>query len=243
MEQHMPHENTHDPNAENTMSHAGHETLFPKVHWSWNPSRILPNEDVEIVLDFKKGNDVVTLDVIHEKEIHLLMISKNLQHFEHIHPEKKHDSYKAVARFPEFGHYKLFADFSIESQALTESAWVYVDGPWKAYEPLIGLESVKKQTIDGISVELLVEGNLRELDQPVMLTFAFTDDKNGKAIQLGKYLGESGHVVIANEHLDQYVHVHPATAYREGISEAQFHTYFPQWGYYKIWGQFFIKVL
>jgi hypothetical protein len=50
---------------------------------------------------------------------------------------------------------------------------------------------------------------------------------------LEKYLGTAGHVVILNEKVDQYLHVHP-----KNEQEPIFETQFDQPGRYKIWAEF-----
>ncbi|MDP3557666.1 MAG: hypothetical protein Q8T03_09850 [Bacteroidota bacterium] len=77
----------------------------------------------------EKENEAVPLQVIHEKKLHLIVVSKDLAYFEHIHPEYQADgSYQIKilpkgkaytiskghneTRFDNGGDYMLFADYA-----------------------------------------------------------------------------------------------------------------------------------
>ena len=74
-----------------------------------------------------KDADMVPLDVMHEKKIHLIVVSNDLSYFDHIHPDfqssgsydvkvlSKSEKYTSVAgvnetRFENGGDYFMFAD-------------------------------------------------------------------------------------------------------------------------------------
>lgn len=61
----------------------------------------------------KQGATVKDLQIVHEKPMHLLVVSKDLAEFYHIHPEQSADGgYRVSHNFPNGGEYRLYADFT-----------------------------------------------------------------------------------------------------------------------------------
>lgn len=195
------------------------------------------NTALTIQIQDAEGKPVNEFDLNHEKMMHLIVVSKDLSYFSHIHPEYKGKGLFTVStQFPAGGDYNLFADFvpsgkekSVLSHALT------VQGD--AATP-VALEPDGKliKTVNGSEVALTIDGLKAgaELD----LTYAFKDAATKAPIRnLQPYLGAVGHVVILDASADQYLHVHPTDEKSTG-PEAKFMTTFPQSGIYKVWGEF-----
>ncbi len=183
------------------------------------------------------GTPIGEFDISHEKLLHLIVISKDLSYFNHIHPEHKGGGVFEIANdFPAGGEYRVIADFKpAGGDAVTKLAWIQVDG--KAAEPAAVVPDTRlEKTVDGIKVVLTAE-NL-EAKQAAALTFSFADEKTGEPItDLETYLGAIGHVVVLSEDGNRYVHVHADEDQGTG-PEARFEAEFPKSGVYKIWGQF-----
>ncbi|MDD9272183.1 hypothetical protein ACFPES_34710 [Paenibacillus sp. GCM10023248] len=183
------------------------------------------------------GKPVNEFDLNHEKMMHLIVVSKDLSYFNHIHPEYQGKGlFTVTTRFPAGGDYKLFADFapsgkekSVLSHALT------VQG--NAASPA-GLKPDAKltATVNGTEVALAIDG--LKAGAEANLTYTFKDAATKAPVQnLQPYLGAVGHVVILDAAAEQYLHVHPTDEKSTGPS-AKFMTTFPQSGIYKIWGEF-----
>src|SRR5258705_156287 len=49
---------------------------------------------------------------VHDKQYHLFVVSHDLEHYDHVHPEMQADgSWRIDVTVPKAGHYKLFSDF------------------------------------------------------------------------------------------------------------------------------------
>ncbi len=202
------------------------------------PEGVAPGKPTPLAIGIQDdaGQPVKAFDVNHEKLMHLIVVSEDLSHFEHLHPE--HDgegTFRIDLTFPTGGRYKLFADFVPEGGAQqTVGEWVDVqgEGAAKPIEP----DAELAKTVDGNAVELAIEGLAPNAE--TMLTFSFRDAASGAPIDdLEPYLGAVGHVVILSADAETYLHVHPADESATG-PEAMFHTSFPAGGTYKLWGQF-----
>ncbi|WP_066308784.1 hypothetical protein [Bacillus sp. FJAT-29814] len=183
------------------------------------------------------GKPIEKFDINHEKLLHLIIVSKDLSYFNHIHPEYKGAGlFEITNDFPSGGEYKLIADFKpADGGAMTKMEWVKVKGKQSETVPLVVDETLEK-TMDGKKVTLKTEalGASKELT----LKFTLLDAISGQPItDLEPYLGSIGHVVVMSEDGERYLHVHAVDGQGSG-PEALFETNFPKSGVYKIWAQF-----
>ena len=192
-----------------------------------------------IRLEIKKndGERIENFDINHEKLLHLMVISKDLSYFNHIHPEYKGNGVFEIENdFPAGGEYRLIADFKpTGGDSMTKMEWVRIKGESAKPVPVVPDASLDK-TFEGKKVALTIDRLAAK--QAVTLKFSFRDEKTNQPItDLEPYLGAIGHVVILSEDGERYVHVHADEGQDTG-PEACFETEFPQSGIYKIWGQF-----
>jgi hypothetical protein len=192
-----------------------------------------------IRLELKKndGGRIDKFDINHEKQMHLMVISKDLSYFNHIHPEYEGSGVFEIKNdFPAGGEYRLIADFKPSGgDAMTKMEWVRIDGESVQPVPVVPDTSLVK-TVDGKRVKLTI-GELAA-NKEVSLKFSMTDEKTNQPItDLEPYLGAIGHVVVLSADGEQYVHVHAEEGQGTG-PDAIFETEFPKSGIYKIWGQF-----
>lgn len=211
------------------------------VQTNWKLSVEKPQSGQNTMIDIQvldsKGNPIENYDINHEQKMHLIVVSKDLSYFSHLHPEYKgKDSFEVSTSFPSGGDYKLIADFIPSGiGATTKTHWVSVQGQVEKTAP-IEPDSNAVKTVDG--KEFTFTSNPLTAGKEVSLTFHLKDGKTKKPItDLQPYLGAIGHVVIMSADTEQYLHVHPADEKSTG-PDAVFMTTFPKSGLYKIWGQF-----
>lgn len=234
-------------------SHAGHaghqehgqlagEKNTAKVHVEWmsKPEIVDTNKETDIFLDIKNaaGRAIEGFSTVHEKEMHLLAIKKDLSVFLHLHPNylgKGRFQIKTI--FPKAGRYKLFADFLPEgaSQQLASHELV-VTGAESNEE--IDADKVLKKKVADLEIELILPE--AKVNEHLKLIFALSDGDGNPINELEPYLGSAGHVVIVSEDMNEFLHVHPSDENTNG-PEVEYMTSFPRTGRYKIWGQFKYK--
>jgi len=183
------------------------------------------------------GSPVEEFEINHEKLLHLIVVSKDLSYFRHIHPEYKGNGVFEIANeFPAGGEYRLIADFQpAGGDSMTKMEWVKLAGEPATPVPVVPDANWEK-TVQGNRVRLAI--GRPEATEETTLTFSVTDEKTGQPVtDLQPYLGAIGHVVILSEDGERYVHVHAEEGQGTG-PEAVFGTHFPKSGIYKIWGQF-----
>ncbi len=205
--------------------------------WSTENARAGENTTIRIHIQDEKGKPVEDFDINHEKLLHLIVVSKDLSYFDHIHPEYKGGGeFEITTSFPAGGEYKLIADYvPTGGGKTTQTEWIKVEGTSADAVPLQPDRNHSK-IVDGVQVTL--QNDHPQAGQDFELNFILADAKTKKPVtDLEPYLGAVGHVVILSEDTEDYLHVHPMEEKAKG-PEARFVTNFPSKGLYKIWAQF-----
>ncbi len=158
----------------------------------------------------QQGGVIKDLQIVHEKPMHLLVVSKDLAEFYHIHPEQSADgSYRVSHVFPNGGDYKLYADFTPKDAVqVVERIDVKVAGTERAKVALQPDASFEK-SVEGLKVVMKPSAEIKA-GQELTLDFQAFDASSGKpATDLQNYLGELAHFVIISEDMKDFVHAHP----------------------------------
>ncbi|MEU5959197.1 hypothetical protein [Streptomyces sp. NPDC047525] len=152
-----------------------------------------------------RGKNVTAYETEHDKELHLIVASRDLTTYRHLHPTRAADgTWSTPVELPEAGGYRVFADFKPEGakEGLTLGADLAVAGK---YEPKSLPEHNTKASVDGYEVSL--DGELKP-GKSADLTLNVA--KNGKPVtDLQPYLGSYGHLVALRSGDLAYLHVHP----------------------------------
>ncbi len=200
---------TTDEDAPTTID--SHRTF--RVDFKSEPGAIKAGTPATLILTVKDqlGATVKDLQVVHEKPMHLLIVSKDLAEFYHIHPEQQQadGSYRVSHVFPNGGDYKLYADFTPKSAVqVVEQIDVKVAGAERAKVALTPDTKFEK-TVDGLKIVMKPSAEIKA-GQELTLDFQAFDAKTNKpATDLQNYLGELAHFVIISEDMKDFVHAHP----------------------------------
>ncbi len=198
-----------------------------------------------------KGDILKDFALVHEKRMHLIVVRRDLAHFQHQHPEFNETTgeFSTTIVFPTDGTYRLFADFTPESkniQRLPVVATADINvGNAATYTPTpLNPEPPTAKFVNGYEVTYLLPNEVKRAKE---FTFGLLIKQDGNEVtDLESYLGALGHsVVIRADSLD-YLHTHPTEmhktigAHTKKQSEAtiEFTTTLPQQGIYKIFTQF-----
>ncbi|MFG2515384.1 hypothetical protein [Streptomyces sp. NPDC048584] len=164
-----------------------------------------------------QGHAVTEYRREHEKELHLIVVSRDLLTYRHLHPRRAADgTWTTPVDLPRAGGYRVLADFTPETKGardLTLGADLAVGGPYRPQE-LPGADRTAR--VDGYDVELdgtLTPGKAGELRLSV--------SRDGKPVtDLQPYLGAYGHLVALRAGDLAYLHVHPGGEPGDGKTEA-----------------------
>lgn len=193
---------------------------------------------------------VKTFELVHDKFYHLFVLSRDMEFFQHLHPEPEKDgSFSLEVTLPKPGHYVLFSDFFPRGggpQVITTPiVTAGFDGDIASSIPTLKPESVWDKTLDGSRVQLKVEPSQLLAAEDLDLPIHFTDAATGAAVNdLQRYLGAFAHALILSEDMVDFIHTHPeeqlegTTITGGGGPDVTFHAVFPRPGRYRMWLQF-----
>jgi hypothetical protein len=202
-----------------------------------------------------KGNESapVPLDLVHEKKMHLILVSDDLSWFDHIHPE-----YQASSAYDikVLGKNETFSNGRGHNETRFEAGgkyWAFTD-----FKPTGGLNQVNKTelnvagapvktvayiqpklttTVDGYTLAMEAGHGSAGFTTGSPQHIPVTIKQGGKAIDpatFENYLGEKAHLVLVEVASKEFVHTHPAA---EG-GKLDIHTTFAKSGTYRGWLQF-----
>ncbi|WP_406379490.1 hypothetical protein [Streptomyces sp. NBC_01618] len=168
--------------------------------------RAAEKSPLRFVIRDSAGREVTAYQREHNKELHLILASRDLGTYRHLHPTRSSDgTWNVDAELPAAGTYRLFADFTPAAKGaknLTLGADLAASGNYRP-APLPSPATVAK--VDGYTVTLesrLRPGAAGELGLKVA--------KNGRPVtDLDPYLGAYGHLVALRSGDLAYLHVHP----------------------------------
>ncbi|XXF75173.1 hypothetical protein P2318_19075 [Myxococcaceae bacterium GXIMD 01537] len=184
------------------------------------------------------GAVVRDLPLVHEKPLHLLVVSRDLRDFYHLHPEPRPDgTYQVSHTFPSGGDYLAFLDYTPKGSAqVVDRIALSVKGAPRA-KAALQADATSTRTVDGLRVAMTSSKPPRA-SEGLVLQFSVTDAASGKPVtDLQPYLGAMAHFVILSEDTKDFLHAHPLESGTAPGGSVSAHTEFPRAGLYKVWTQ------
>lgn len=184
------------------------------------------------------GAPVTRYTPTHEKDLHLIVVRRDLSGFQHVHPRMGADgTWSIPLAVPAPGQYRVFADFQPAGRDKGLTLGVDVPAPG-AYQPRPLPAPLRTATVDGYTVTLdgdLVPGTDSQLTLSV--------SKDGRPVtDLQPYLGAYGHLVALRDGDLAYLHVHPDGSPGDGRTPAgpqiTFYAQVPSTGAYRLYLDF-----
>ncbi|HYP45034.1 MAG TPA: hypothetical protein VEQ66_07545 [Propionibacteriaceae bacterium] len=184
------------------------------------------------------GQPVTRYTTAHGKDLHLIVVRRDLTHFQHVHPQlDAPGTWSVPLDLSEAGAYRLFADFTPADRDdnITLGSDLSVAGD---YQPRPLPATSRTTEVDGYTVTL--DGAL-EPGQEAELTLSVS--KDGQPVtDLQPYLEAYGHLVALRDRDLAYLHVHPAGTPGDGQTKPgpgiTFYATVPSAGNYRLFLDF-----
>jgi Cu+-exporting ATPase len=189
--------------------------------------------------------------VAHEKQMHLIVASRDLGYFAHLHPEQtgKVGEYEVVLAFPSAGDYVLYDEFELAGRGDEVHRFDLRAGASGSEAAQLAVDMGPKQA--GEYTARIGTGD--EITAGKESSFVVSIEESGKPItDIEPYLGAAAHVVVLDQNASGFAHVHavagnaPPTGEMEDMGEPParfgpdlaFSHRFEKQGLYKVWVQF-----
>jgi hypothetical protein len=189
----------------------------------------------------QSGAPVERFEPLHERLVHLFIISHDLSYFEHVHPTPaRGGAFEQIVTLPAPGAYRLIADFFpadgapqvIQRTVVTAG---YTGRVTPAAAPPVDVDDT---IVDGVQVRAYVPEPMAGREQ--LITFELFDAGTGKPIEdVEPFLGAAGHLLVVSADLETALHSHavPELSTDRG-PRLVFQLLFPRAGPYRCWVQF-----
>jgi hypothetical protein len=192
------------------------------------------------------GRAIRFLEKVHQQPVHLVVVSKDLSEFAHIHPEPiPGDALSASYLFRNGGQYWLYADYTAPGAGPSVARFeIDVDGMKQGPTP---------QQPNTVTVKFSAPPNPKA-GEDLPLSFALTDATTSQPVaNLTPWLGAWAHIMIVGEDHQTFLHAHPIENAAAEASPQHTHaapvagpspstirtvTGFRTPGVYKVWFQF-----
>lgn len=210
-----------------------------------DPTKPVAGKPAQLTIDVlsrETKQPVTEFDTVHERQIHFMVVSADLQHFAHEHPVLGSDGkFTLTYTFPTGGEYHLFADVAPKgagSQILMQP--LHVSGPAQAGDGTAPFRSALTDVIDGVRVALTTDPAKLPVGRSLNVVFSLKDAATGTPIiDLQPYLGAMAHLMLIHADGVTFVHSHPdesdPTNGHQGA--LTFLARFPKPGFYRGWLQ------
>ena len=181
------------------------------------------------------GKPVTEFELEQERELHLIVVRRDLTAFQHLHPKRAPDgTWTVPIAFEQPGAYRVFADFVPAGREQTVlGVDVEVGGGKFSPEPLPDPETA----VSAGEYDVRVDAGEIESEGAGELTLEIT--KNGTPVgDLQPYLGALGHAVVVREGDLAYLHAHPLSRTPSPDGALKFHVALPTPSRYRAFVQF-----
>jgi len=208
------------------------------VEFTFTPPGIPAGEPLTIdirAFDPVTGKQIQNYEIVHEKPIHLFIISSDLEYFAHEHPVMvPGGTFRHRTTLPKPGIYKVFADFYplngtpqlvpriVSTQGFRRSIDETVVNPPRDIAPKTSVNLKVLLTVDPVE------------PVPAKKTLLFLDLDPVEGLE--PFLGAWAHMLIESNDLIDTIHAHPSVADASG--KMQFDVFFPREAIYRVWVQF-----
>lgn len=214
-----------------------------------------------IVIEIKdeKGKPVDELTVAHERLLHVVVVSEDFKHFDHIHledfgtilPETRQSGrFTLPYIFPRSGRYLIAVDYRIQSSYISDHFVINVEGG-------PGMDEIRhdyKSVQEGDEYAVTLTASVPRAGEESVLEYYF-NNKEGPIDALEAYLGAAMHISVVKEDFERFIHAHGEIHLEEEEKlskgphmhqalphyfgpEVEAHISFPEPGIYHIFGQF-----
>jgi hypothetical protein len=172
------------------------------------------------------GATVSDFVVEHERLMHLILVRRDFEGFQHLHPRQLEDgSWAAKARLDRPGAYRMFADFATAESPVTLGADLFVGG---AFDPR-PLPEPRRRADAGDGYEVTIDAGPSGATEFVV----YRDGRELDSVE--PYLGADGHLVALREGDLGFLHTHPEG---EAGGPIEFGVEYPSPGRYRLFLQF-----
>ena len=202
-----------------------------------DPAGVQALKPVELrfeVLHPDTGNRQVEFEKVHEKLLHLFLVSHDLEEFRHEHPRLGRDGmFRLKTMLPHPGTYRLMGDFYPAGGTPQMVPMTLTTRGFENSLPMLRPQLIEdREPKKGRNLTVSIRTDPPQ-PRAGFLTLLFFELSTARGLR--KFLGAWAHMFAAKDDLVTMMHAHPTIA--DGGKLIQMNVIFPEPGMYRIWVQ------
>ncbi len=183
-----------------------------------------------IIKNTESDKPVSNLEIVHDKIMHVILVKTDLKYFDHIHPNQKEPGVFYVPySFYAPGDYRIWVDFTVEGMQHIVDFDATVYG---------ASQMMQADGLSGLKVDINVPATI-QIGEPIKIDFIVRDTNNIPLSIKEKFLAANAHLIVIDESLDKFDHVHDEKI--DGDNILSFEYKFQKAGPHKLWIQFSVN--
>jgi hypothetical protein len=214
-------------------------THTTRLRFSSQPAQLTAGKPAKWTLQIVDNVDATPInnfETVHDKKLHLIVVSNDLSYFSHVHPQFTRDGkFELSKALPRAGTYRLYADYKPqgeEGEVALQQIKVGGANPLPTSTQLVA-DTMRSgwmtKTVAAHDEGFAPKPNARRYivalmpmpsrivaGRDVMLHFQVRDTSGKPLAKLEPYLGAQGHCVILSSDPQIYLHTHPMSGGHEG---------------------------
>ncbi len=234
-------------------SHSNHSTGYANIYSiqvATSPEIPIANQPVKLtitVLDSNLQASASRFDIVHDRLMHLMVVSNDMSEYAHLHPEHRGNGVFTAEFTPKSeSRYYLYAQFKPVDQAESlASAAIATSGAATDFiVPELATDVAPRQSGDySISLDLPATVST---GTDYLARFTLTNTATGQKVKtVEPYLGAFGHVAVLSADKMSFLHVHPTREAKSTQEKAgpdiTFMTKFDTPGIYRLYAEFLVN--
>lgn len=231
-----PAQSSHAEHEGHGMAHTDTLAAVIVADSGWENLQVAKPAKLKFHLEVSKKK-VAAFDVLHEKEMHFIVVRDALDEFQHLHPTVNADGTAEVElTLAKAGVFHIYIDYkALDLPANTAKKTITVKGK-PAASPALQINAPGQVMADDLAVDIKISSS--SANQPQTISFQLKDRQTGMPVEdLEQYLGAMGHLVVIRAATKDYIHAHPEAA-SKSANEVTFMVHTPGAGTYAGWAQF-----
>ena len=187
------------------------------------------------VQDPRRGSTARTFAIVHERPMHLFVVSEGLDYFAHEHPLQQPDGVFMIdLTLPKAGPYMAIAEFLPEGGTPQTFQQMFTTGAAFGGTAAPAIDLAPK---NAGGVRVILDPSKVKAGETQPLVVRIEDAATGARVtELQPYLGAAAHLLLVSADLTEAIHGHPDEPFAEpGVT---FTPLVPRPGRYKAWVQF-----
>jgi hypothetical protein len=215
----------------------------PVLEFEVTPRAVRPRERavVRLRVSGPGGAAITRFQLLHERPMHVFLVSQSLDYFAHLHPEPAADgTFELPLSVPHAGVYHAYVEFMALGGTPQLLQRAFATAGWTGGVQRNTLhEDIEPKADRALKMQIQLPADGLVAGREVNFRCSISEAATGAPVRdLQPYLGTLGHLFVLSADLNDAAHVHPIPDFSDPAGPGLvFEAMFPRAGRYRLWLQ------